>query len=59
MRYITLWRKAAPTVLDWDFHVSEDPQEVERTVVNLKGSGVHQYHTYELGLAIAEHSSTY
>ena len=57
-RIITVWRKV-DSVLDWDFHVSEDATDAARVVENLKKQGVHQYRSYPLGENIAELSSGY
>ena len=58
-RYITVWRKPAPDVLDWDFHTTEVRSEIPALIANLKGRGVHQYHTYPIGDKIADFSSEY
>ncbi len=59
-RYITTWRKPPPeNILEWNHHVSEDIEEAKRVVENIKKTGVHQYHTYELGDMLPDLSSTY
>lgn len=55
-RHITLWRKTGEQCLDWDFHVSDFPDELPRLIENLKKRGVVQYTTYELGPQIDEHT---
>lgn len=58
-RYITLWRKTGDKLLEWDNHVSESRDEAERVVKNITADGVHQYHTYQLGVFDPELSSRY
>ena len=58
-RYITTWHKPWPNIFEWDYHVSEDLQEVARVVANLKEQGVHQYNTWKLGGEVVEHSTAY
>lgn len=58
-RHIVLFRKPAPNVLDWDLHVVEHEENIERVIENIKNQGVHQYHTYELGAQLKEFSSEY
>ena len=58
-RYITIWRKPAPNILDWDHHISEDIEEVGRVVANLKQQGIRQYSTRPIGERVAEHSSEF
>ena len=58
-RYVTTWRKPAPDQLDWDHHVSDSIEEVEKVIANIKQRGVHQYHTWPIGELVTEHSSEY
>lgn len=55
-RYITVWRKPEPNILDWDFYISEDRDEVSKVVANIIPQGVRQYTTYPIGDADAEFS---
>lgn len=58
-RYITTWRKPAPDQIDWDFHVSDSLEEVNKVVENILKQGVHQYHTWPIGEMVTELSSEY
>ncbi len=55
-RLITLWRKTGDQWLDWDYHISDHPDEVQRVVANIQKQGVLQLWTYHLGPIIPEHS---
>lgn len=48
-RYITLWRMTGENCLDWDFHVSEDIEELRRANQNLVNQSVLQISNYHLG----------
>jgi hypothetical protein len=58
-RYVTTWRKPAPDQFDWNHHVSDSIEEVEKVIANIKQRGVHQYHTWPIGELVTEHSSEY
>ncbi len=58
-RYITMWRKTGENVLDWDFQVSENLDEVTRVVENIKKQGVLQYSTYPIGNKVFQHSCAF
>lgn len=58
-RYITTWRKTGEHVLDWDHHVSDSEEEVEKVIKNITAQGVHQYHTWKLGEFQKDRSSAY
>ena len=58
-RYITMWRKTGENVLDWDFQVSENLDEVTRVVENIKKQGVLQYSTYTIGNKVFQHSCAF
>ncbi len=48
-RLITLYRKPAPDMLDWDFHITEPHEDVSRVIDHLVQQGVWQYSTWEIG----------
>ena len=47
-RFITLWRKRS-SALDWDFHVSESSDELDKLLANLQAQGIRQFSTYPIG----------
>lgn len=57
-RYITVWRKP-DDVLNWDFHFSEDGNEVETVVANLIKRGVKQYSTHPISGRLAALTSEF
>ena len=56
-KYITVWRKAPPNSLDWDFHVSFAIEDARSVVANIKKQGVRHFRTYKIGDQLPDLSS--